>query len=755
MGFRPFVHRLAKSLGITGFVLNTSTGVEIHAEADLATLREFYLRLKNELPPLAKLTKSGFTSASPQDYHGFTIRESKITSRQSCLVSPDIATCPDCRKELFDKADRRCLYPFINCTNCGPRFSIILNLPYDRPQTTMKKFKMCPSCRKEYLDLANRRYHAQPNACTECGPEVQFIKNSKIISRGAQAIAETIRALKNGSIAAIKGIGGFHIACDAHNSGAVKRMRRLKNRPSKPFALMIPDIEEAKKLCFVSRIEKTILESPERPIVLLKKKSGSEFNPLIAPDNNYLGLMLCYTGIHYLLFSPELSEGKTLLTLVMTSANISDEPIEIENALAIKNLGGICDCFLVHDREIHNRCDDSIIQVMDNHPVVLRRGRGYAPFPFFAEVNFKPTLACGAELKNTFCLAQKKSAFISQYIGDLKTSLSLDFYEETIARLSALFKIKPRVICHDLHPDYLSTKYCGALYEKNKNLKIVAVQHHKAHLASVIAEHRIQGKIIGVCFDGLGYGEDQHFWGGEFFSGDLFGFKRQAHLEYVNMPGGDKATIEPYRMAISYLYNTYSSDIYNLNLDFLKQHENRLENIVNLIGLNKILTSSVGRLFDAVSALLGICDIITYEAQAAIRLQAYAENCRTSESYLFLLELAQKAWVIKSAPLISGIVADIQNKVSREKIARKFHNSIASMARQVCGILRKKTSVNTVCLSGGVFQNKLLLEETIALLRRDRFLVYYNQLLPANDGAISLGQAAIANSKTQATRHKS
>jgi hydrogenase maturation protein HypF len=749
VGFRPFVHRLAADLGISGFVLNTSNGVEIHAEADPDELKIFFLRLKNELPPLARLTKSAISATRPKGFKDFNIRESKKSSGQSCLVSPDISICPDCRKELLTPTNRRYLYPFINCTDCGPRFSIIRNIPYDRALTTMKKFKMCPACSKEFLDIKNRRYHAQPNACPVCGPEVTLIDNLKpkshSLTKGTKAIAKTIRLLKGGRIAALKGIGGFHIACDAYNLKIVKKLRDLKTRPSKPFALMVPDINQARKLCFISRLEQTILESPERPIVLLKKNKDSSLSSLLAPDNNYLGIMLCYAPLHYLMFAPELSAGRPLSALVMTSANISDEPIEIENAQALKNLKGLCDCFLVHDRDIYNRCDDSIVQVMDNRPIVLRRSRGYSPFPFFTDQKFKPVLSCGAELKNTFCLAQNKSAFLSQYIGDLKTSPSFDFYQEAIRRLSKLFQIKPRLIAHDMHPDYLSTKYSRELAAKNKLLKTVAIQHHQAHLASVIAEHRIKEKIIGICFDGLGYGNDHRIWGGEFFTGNLDDLRRTGHLEYVSLPGGDKATTEPYRMAISYLYNTYSANIYDLNLDFLKRHQEKLESIVNIIGLNPILTSSCGRLFDAVSALLGICDIISYEAQAAIRLQRYAEKSNTLKYYRFLIEDSKGLLIVKSREVIAAIVKDLENKVTKEEISRKFHNSVAVMARDVCRKLRQQTGFNIVCLSGGVFQNSLLLEHSVKLLREDKFKVYYNELLPANDGAISLGQAAIAN----------
>jgi len=749
VGFRPFVHRLAQEMGIVGFVLNTSAGVEIHAEASSNKLRLFYLRLKNELPPLARLIKSRFIPTRAQGLKNFAIRESQKSFSQSGLVSPDISVCPDCRKELLDKTNRRYLYPFINCTNCGPRFSIIRNIPYDRELTTMKKFKMCPDCNREFFDLNDRRYHAQPNACAKCGPEVTLINNLRPKTSGSKkgiaAIRETIQLLKDGNIVAIKGLGGFHIACDAYNLQTVQKLRRLKNRPAKPFALMAADIKTAKKLCHISHYEQTILESPERPIVLLKKKSDSKINSLLAPDNNYLGIMLGYAPLHYLIFSRELSAGNPLRTLVMTSANISDEPIEIKNSDALKNLKSICSCYLVNDRDIYNRCDDSIVQAMDDRPIVLRRSRGYSPFPFLTDLKFKPILSCGAELKNTFCLAKSKSAFLSQYIGDLKTSQSFDFYQEAVQRLSELFQIKPRIIAHDLHPDYLSTKFSQELAAKNKFLKSVAVQHHQAHLASVIVEHRIKEKIIGVCFDGIGYGEDNKIWGGEFFIGELANLHRAAHLEYVSLPGGDKATTEPYRMAISYLYNTYSVNLYDLNLDFLKQHQEKLESIVNIIGINPILSSSAGRLFDAVSALLGICDIISYEAQAAIRLQCNAEKSSTLKSYRFLVEDSGGMLIIKSRELITGIVKDLEKKVTKEDISRKFHNSVAVMAREVSHKLREQTGFNTVCLSGGVFQNKLLLETTAELLRKDKFKVYYNELLPANDGAVSLGQAAIAN----------
>jgi hydrogenase maturation protein HypF len=616
---------------------------------------------------------------------------------------------------------------------------------------------MCPACQKEYQDIANRRYHAQPNACSLCGPEVKLIKSHKVTKspacpagrqrhkQGEEAVCETIKLLKQGKIVAIKGIGGFHIACDAYNLAAVKALRRRKTRPSKPFAIMVKDIREAEKICTISSLEKEVLNSPERPIVLLKKKINSKIYDLLAPDNNYLGVMLAYAPLHHLLFCPELSDSHPLKCLVATSANIADEPIEIENLSAMKNLSGVCDYFLVNNRDIHNRVDDSIVQVMDNRAIVLRRARGYSPFPFLMDTKIKEILGCGAELKNTACLAKNKFAFLSQYIGDLKTYSTFNFYKETVRRLGGLFAIKPKIIACDLHPDYLSTKYAWELKAKKSDLKLIAVQHHQAHLASVIAEQRIKGDVIGICFDGIGFGLDAKIWGGEIFIGNLKKFNRAGHLEYIPMPGGDKATQEPYRMAISYLYKTFAENIYKLKIPFIAKHKSQLNHIIQAAKINPIYTSSIGRLFDAVSALLGICDIITYEAQGAIRLQMFAERSRTQRSYNFTLKKDGPDLIIKTNTVIRQIVSDLRKRVPREDIARKFHKGIAKITLKVCLVLRKKNQLNSVAISGGVFQNKLLLETLVKILRQNKFKVYFNELLPTNDGAISLGQVAIAN----------
>jgi hydrogenase maturation protein HypF len=747
VGFRPFVHRLADRFHLAGFVLNTSEGVDIHAEADRKTIDLFLKSLQSEVPPLARITKVRVQFIKPEEISGFTIKSSKILSSRSALVSPDIGICNDCLTELNAAGNRRHHYPFINCTNCGPRFSIIQGIPYDRPMTTMKTFNMCMDCATEYSDIRSRRYHAQPNACFVCGPQISLIASNKVAASHDEAITEAIHHLRSGLIVAIKGIGGFHIACDARNAKTILRLRNLKKRPSKPFAVMVADCAQARALSEVSLLEQQLLTSPERPIVLLKKKITSALAQELCPDNNYLGVMLAYTPLHYLLFDRSLSSGQPLTCLVMTSGNISDEPIEIDNDQAIKNLSGVCDYFLISNRDICNRVDDSIAQVIDGKPVLLRRSRGYAPFPFFSPTAMKPTLACGAELKNTFCLAKDNCSFISPYIGDLKTYATYQFYRDTITRMEKLFSVKPSIVAHDLHPDYLSSHYALALKTKKKKLKLVPVQHHHAHLASVIAEHNLKDKVIGVCFDGIGYGSDGKIWGGEFFHGPLTNIKRIGHLEYVPMPGGDKATQEPFRMAISYLYQAFDESIYRLNIGFINKYQTKLQDFIAVAKLKPILTSSAGRLFDAISAILGICDIITYEAQAAIRLQMFAERSKTSGAYRFNIFEEQTMLIVNSQQALEQIVTDLKNYVSREDIARKFHNGLADVTVRMCVAIRKKTKTKTVCLSGGVFQNKLLHELITTRLRKEKFIVYYNELLPANDGAISLGQAALANAK--------
>jgi hydrogenase maturation protein HypF len=746
VGFRPYVHRLADRFRLAGYVCNTSSGVTLHIEADRKTIGLFLKTLQADVPPLARITDTRLRYVKPQGLSDFSIRESRAVKKQSALISPDIGTCDECLAELRDQANRRYAYPFINCTNCGPRFSIIQGLPYDRPLTSMKAFNMCMDCATEYNNIRDRRYHAQPNACFVCGPQVSLLEAGKIRAVGQEAIIQAIRHLRAGSIVAIKGLGGFHIACDAHNTGTIQRLRSLKARPSKPFAVMVADVKAGRAIANISELEGQILQSPERPIVLVRKKNNHAMGLELCPDNNYLGVMLCYTPLHHLLFSRGLSEKEPLSCLVMTSGNIADEPIEIDNDRAIKNLSGICDYFLVHNRDIFNRIDDSIVQVIDDKPVILRRSRGYAPLAFFSKSAMKPTLACGAELKNTFCLARDRCSFISPYIGDLKTYATYEFYRESIVRLEKLLGVKPAIVAHDLHPDYLSTHYALALKARKPSVTLAPVQHHHAHLASVIAEHSVSGNVIGICFDGIGYGDDAKIWGGEFFHGTLSNIKRVGHLEYVPMPGADKATQEPFRMAISYLYQAFNEGIYRLNIGFINKYQSKLSDFITVAKLRPVLTSSAGRLFDAISAILGICDIITYEAQAAIRLQMFAERSKTNAAYRFNIFEEDGMLIVSSQQALEQIVTDLKKYVSREDIARRFHNGLADAAVRMCIVIRKKTKTSAVCLSGGVFQNRLLHELITQQLRKNKFTVYYNELLPANDGAIALGQAAIANS---------
>ncbi|MGE5307804.1 MAG: carbamoyltransferase HypF [Deltaproteobacteria bacterium] len=743
VGFRPFVHRLSREHGLNGFIVNTSSGVDIEVEGARARIDRFYRGLAERLPPLARITSRSIQFCSPVGFKDFSIRESRRSGEKTALVSPDIGTCDTCLRELSDPDDRRYRYPFINCTDCGPRFSIIEGLPYDRPLTTMKKFRMCPRCRKEYEDIRSRRYHAQPNACPVCGPRVTLLKGARRIAQEDGAVRKAVSLLAQGAIVAVKGIGGFHIACDALNDAAVGKLRARKHRPSKPFAVMAPDAEAVRRFCRLSILEEQLLLGPERPIVLLRKKDNPALSRL-SPDNNYLGVMAPYAPLHHLLFP---AGGSRLL--VMTSANEADEPVETQEAEALRRLDGICDYFLVNDRPIANRCDDSIVQVMDGTAVVLRRGRGYSPFPFLLEREMKkPVLACGAELKSTFCLCKGRSAFLSQYIGDLKTQGTYSFYKEAEEKLSRLFCVSPRLIACDLHPDYLSTRYAQERKRRTPSLKLIGVQHHEAHAASVIAEHRISGNVIGVCFDGIGYGTDGSIWGGEFFTGNTGGFERAAALEDMPMPGGDKATAEPYRMAASYLLSAFGPGIAKWPRGFVRKHRDTIVPLIQVCRHGPARTSSCGRLFDAVSSLLGICDIITYEAQAAVRLQMAAERSSSSCAYPFSI-IKARPMRINAAEMIRALAADLSRGTDVPVCARKFHNGLAGVTARVCAAIRTRTGINTVCLSGGVFQNRLFLETTLSMLRKKKFEVHYNQLVPTNDGAVALGQAVIANARSK------
>jgi len=755
VGFRPLVYRYATRLGLVGWVANTSTGVIIEVEGDPPKIERFITLLKTEPPPQAEITNIDITSLPLKHEREFKILPSITQAHVKTQVSPDIATCGDCLRELFDPNDRRYLYPFINCTNCGPRFTIVKDIPYDRHNTTMAKFKMCHACQSEYDDPLTRRFHAQPNACPVCGPQVTLIQpsNPNLCVRGVEAIKQTIQLLKAGKIVAIKGLGGFHLACDATNELAVKVLRGRKYREDKPFALMAKDLSTIRKYCEVSPEEEQLLRSPKAPIVLLRRRSDPVVPKIadsVAPNNRYLGFMLPYTPLHHLLF-----HNSPLTVLVMTSGNISDEPIAYENDDAITRLRGVAEYFLIHDRDIHVRCDDSVTRIFapTGKEFIIRRSRGYVPAPISVPVEFTHTiLACGAELKNTFALAHEAEVIMSHHIGDLENLETLTAFTTGVEHFKKLFDIEPQLIAYDLHPDYLSTKYAYELYNKAPQAyRLVPVQHHHAHIASCMADNMLDNhKVIGVAFDGTGLGTDGTLWGGEFLLADYGGFKRVAHFRYVPLVGGEQAIKQPWRIAMAYLYQIYGDDMLALEIDFVQRMErSKYKVLKNMIdkGINSPLSSSVGRLFDAVASLIGVRDTINYEGQAAIELEmiaSEADNIRVM-SYEYGVDDRTDVWVIDSSPIITGVVTDLQRKVPVDVIAGKFHSTVAKIILHVCEKIRTRYGVNEVALSGGVFQNMLLLGQVFKLLTDAGFRVYIHSRVPTNDGGIALGQVMVAN----------
>ncbi|MFB0528097.1 MAG: carbamoyltransferase HypF [bacterium] len=757
VGFRPFVHRLAEEFRLRGWVKNTTAGVVMEVEGRKRNVKEFYDEITLRKPPPAQIKEKKITYQAPRGTKSFTIKESTSRPKKEVLISPDIAFCQECLKELKNSSNRRHHYPFINCTNCGPRFTIIKDLPYDRPLTTMKKFRMCPICQNEYEDISWRRYHAQPNACPQCGPEIELIKSRKSIRESIdyqyrlkrlEALQATVELLKKGKIVAIKGLGGFHLACDATNSVAVERLRQRKGRPYKPFAIMVPDIETAKKHCLVSQQEEKLLSDWQKPIILLKKREDSKISDLVTPNNNCLGVMLPYTPLHYLLFR---SLSSSPSALVMTSGNLSDQPIEISNQEAIDNLSHIADYFLIHNRDIYNRCDDSIVEIFSKEPIHIRRARGYVPFPLELDSKVASILACGAELKNTFCLTKENYAFISQYIGDLKDYKTLQYYEQMLRRFEKLFDITPEIVTHDLHPDYLSTQYALDVARRSPKILRVPVQHHHAHIVSCLVENKVKQKVIGVAFDGIGYGPDGNIWGGEFLVADCRDFLRIGQLKYLPLPGGDRAVDEPWRMAVSLLVEAFGKRV--PRIDFTDRWKKKIPIILGMIEkrINSPLTSSMGRFFDGVSSLLGICDVNTYEGQAAMELESVAHQLSSSsgnlltQKYRYEIQEEKGTFIVEPAWIVRGIVEDLQKSIPKSIIAAKFHNSIADIIKDVSLKIKKRTGIGRVALSGGVFQNRLLLGLTLGKLTERGFICYYQKEIPPNDGGISLGQAIIAN----------
>jgi len=755
VGFRPFVYNLAAELDLSGWVLNSSSGVEIEAIGPSSKLETFAERLESEAPPLARIETVTVRDIAVSEVElpkpgEFAIRHSEAKPGEFQPISPDIAICDDCLDELFDPADRRYRYPFINCTNCGPRFTIIRDIPYDRPKTTMAPFPMCPDCQAEYDDPTDRRFHAQPNACPVCGPQVTFRVPSddgtaSDLPTGDASVRATRQALLDGDVVAVKGLGGFHLACDATNDEAVRRLRERKGRVDKPFALMAFNLDAVEEFCSLSDEERELLTSRERPIVLLKEQAGSGISPAVAPGNDTLGVMLPYTPLHYLLLEP--TDGFPP-ALVMTSGNYSEEPIATGNREALERLDDLADAFLLHDREIHARCDDSVTRIAAGQELPVRRSRGYAPYPIHLPFPMPQTLAVGGELKNTFCLTRDRYAFLSQHIGDMENYETLTFFEEMVEQLKRTFRIEPKIIAHDLHPAYLSTRYAKD-HAEDYDARF-AIQHHHAQIASCMAEHGLTGDrpVIGVAFDGTGYGTDGAIWGGEFLMMDYASFQRAAHLKYVPLPGGDAAIRRPYRIALAHLWaagTDWDEEIPAVQAASAEEQRVLAQQLERQV--NTVPTSSSGRLFDAVSSLAGVRQEINYEAQAAIELETLVQE-GVEEAYQFGYgEEDAGVHAVNSAPLIRAVVVDVKAGVSPGVIAAKFHNGMALMIRDTCIRLREENQLNEVALSGGVFQNVTLLERVLPLLREAGFTVYTQRLVPPNDGGLSLGQAVVAAAK--------
>lgn len=730
VGFRPHVYGLAARLGLAGFVANDSRGVTVEVEGLPEALDNFERELRTHPPPQAAIDGWEAETAAATGAESFEIRDSAAVAGESTPVSPDLATCPECLAELFDAANRRYRYPFLNCTNCGPRFTIVRDVPYDRPLTTMAAFRMCPACEREYHDPANRRFHAQPNACPECGPRLAFHPGGL---GGEAALERAMALLEAGAIVAIKGIGGFHLACDARNEAAVAELRRRKGRVDKPFALMARDVAAVQRYARVEAAEARLLASRERPIVLLRRLPGVALVEGVAPGQARLGFFLPYSPLHHLLVGGE--------PLVMTSGNRSDEPIARGNEEALERLRGLADGFLLHDREIHVVCDDSVVRLFEGREMPVRRSRGYAPLPVALGGEGRQVLAVGGELKATFCLTRGGRAYMSQHIGDMENIETLEAFERAFHQMRALFRVEPEAVACDLHPGYLSTRWARE-FAASRSLPLVAVQHHHAHVTSLMAESGEGGPVIGVAFDGTGYGTDGAIWGGEFLLAEYSRFERLAHLKYVPLPGGDAGVKRPYRMALTHL--RAAGIEWQEDLPCVAP-ASAVERAVIARGLHVVNTSSMGRLFDAVASLLGLRQVVNYEAQGAMELEAAAESAgAVANGYGF--DCSQAA--IDPAPVWRALTADLRRGEPVPAMAARFHLGVAQMVAQVCLQARGRTGVETVALTGGVFQNAVLLGMAVGLLRNAGFRVLVHRVVPANDGGLALGQAAAVRLRT-------
>ncbi|MHA6307619.1 carbamoyltransferase HypF [Hafnia paralvei] len=756
VGFRPFVHKIALINDLFGWVLNDSQGVLIEVQGSVENYAKFKRQLLEDKPPMASIISCVETSFETNHetaaikYTSFLIKESLEKLNTTTIVPPDANVCPDCVREMFDRTNRRYLYPFINCTNCGPRFSLIEDMPYDRKNTTMVSFTMCDSCLAEYQDVADRRYHAQPNACPDCGPRAWLADTTGQEILHPEPLAQARCMLRDGKILAVKSLGGFHLSVDATQESAIKLLRQRKRRDDKPFAIMVKDMATVRRFCEVSAEEERYLQSHQRPIVILKKRSDCSLPDAIAPANPSLGVMLPSAPLHYLLL-----DDAALPALVMTSANRSGNPIVFRNEDAVAELGQIADVFLFHNRDIHTRVDDSLVRLVPTRDgetltTFIRRSRGFAPYPVNVGQTLRPIMAVGAELKTTLALSKGEQVYLSQHIGDLKNDKAFDAHELCGKTLGHLLDIQPTAWAADMHPQFRSTRHI----EESSNLPLYRVQHHHAHMASCMAENGLQGQTIGVVFDGTGYGDDGTIWGGEFLLGDYKSAHRIASLHPFGLPGGDKAVKEPYRVALSLLFETFGDDARHLPLPFLSELQADQINVLMTMlsrGINTVKTSSMGRLFDGVSALIGVRSKIEYEAQAAIELEGLlGRDLSSAEIFAYGFVGDQGVIRLDYRPMIAEIVGCLINgSQDAAHLSRRFHATIVAATQRLCQLLSEAYNTSQFVLSGGVFMNEYLLANTYTALQNSGFRPFVQQQVPANDGGIALGQLMVANAQME------
>jgi len=743
VGFRPFAYRLAEESGLNGYVLNDTSGVLIEVEGAKDMLDTFLLRIVKEKPGLSKIYSLQHAYLEDAGFNHFEIRESQETGEKRASILPDIAVCDDCVHDITTPKNRRFIYPFTNCTNCGPRFTIIHALPYDRKNTSMRDFQMCPDCEREFNLVSDRRFHAQPNACPVCGPWIGLYDSAgNVICEREDALEKAVNLIRKGNIIAVKGVGGYHLVCDAASEETVNRLRERKHREEKPMAVMFPDMNSVKEEVQVNLFEERAIDSIEKPVVIVRKKETSTIAQSVSPDNNTVGVFLPYSPLHLIILR------KLKKPIVATSANITDEPIVRDEKDAFTRLSDIADYLLIHNRDIVRRCDDSVVRIAAERQVPVRRSRGFVPSPVIVPFTFRrPVLALGANMNNTIALGFDNRVYMSQHIGDLDTPLAVEFYEETVNDFLRLYDIVPEVVVADMHPGYFSTKYG----DKHYGGRLVKVQHHYAHILSCMIENDIpeDALVTGFAFDGTGYGPDKTIWGGEILTASYKGFERAFHLRPFKLPGGDRAVTEPRRTALSLLYETFGDNAEQLDLAPFTGEEKAI--ITNMLGrnINSPLTSSMGRLFDGVASLIGLRHRVSYHAQAAVEMEQLAFRSEETSSYPFTVENG----VIDQRPMIEMIVHDIRAGAPKELISRKFHNTIIKLILYTAGVLKEKTGTSYAVLSGGVFQNSFLIEHAFKGLKERGLVPVIHQTVPPNDGGISLGQAVYGSTENTA-QHK-